>query len=92
MTTQEMIDLIRAGRAALSHRVLHEIADRLEDQDAHLRSALRTLHSQEEQLRSMGGELVEEVRYRKVLTTQFQELLDRCEMLEIALAGAEDVG
>ena len=57
MTTIEMIDLIRAGRSAMSRRALVEIADRLEEQDGYLRSALRTLSSQEEQLRNMGGEL-----------------------------------
>lgn len=40
MTTIEMIDLIRAGHAPLGRRALLDIADRLHEQDAYLRSAL----------------------------------------------------
>lgn len=43
MTTEQMVNLIRANNQALSHRVLQAIADRLEEQDAHLRSALGSL-------------------------------------------------
>lgn len=43
MTTEQMVNLIRANNQALGHRVLQAIADRLEEQDAHLRSALGSL-------------------------------------------------
>lgn len=38
MTTRDMVNLIRANNQTLSHRVLQAIADRMEEQDAHLRS------------------------------------------------------
>jgi serine phosphatase RsbU (regulator of sigma subunit) len=43
MTTEQMVNQIRANNQALGHRVLQAIADRLEEQDAHLRSALGSL-------------------------------------------------
>lgn len=46
MTTTDMVNLIRANNQPLSHKVLQAIADRLEEQDAHLRSALATLNTQ----------------------------------------------
>ncbi len=89
MTTEQMVNLIRANNQALGHRVLQAIADRLEEQDAHLRSALGTLSIQEEQLRGLGSELAESERHRQILTTQNKELLDarkNLEALEAALA------
>lgn len=89
MTTEQMANLIRANNQTLSHRVLQAIADRLEEQDAHLRSALGTLSTQEEQLRGLGSELAESERHRQILTTQNKELLDarkNLEALEAALA------
>lgn len=89
MTTRDMVNLIRANNQALSHRALQAIADRLEEQDAHLRSALGTLSIQEEQLRGLGSELAESKRHRQILTTQNKELLDarkNLEALEAALA------
>ena len=80
MTTTDMVNLIRANNQALGHRVLREIADRLEEQDAYLRSALCTLNNQEEQLRALGGELAESERHRQILTTQARELLARCDL------------
>ena len=75
MTTEQMVNLIRANNQALSHRVLQAIADRLEEQDAYLRSALGTLSIQEEQLRGLGSELAESERHRQILTVQNKELL-----------------
>lgn len=88
MTTVEMVNLIRANTQTLSHRALREIADRLEEQDAYLRSALCTLNNQEEQLRGLGGELAESERHRQLLTVQNRELLARCDLLA-AEASAE---
>lgn len=89
MTTQEMVDLIRAGQSPLGRRALLEIADRLHEQDAYLRSALATLQDQsktvtdqEEQLRGLGGLLAESEQHRRILTTQNRELLARCDLLE----------
>lgn len=89
MTTQEMIDLIRAGQGPLGRRALLEIADRLHEQDAYLRSALailqdqsKTVIDQEEQLRGLGGLLAESEQHRRILTTQNRELLARCDLLE----------
>lgn len=89
MTTTDMVNLIRANKQPLSHRVLREIADRLEEQDAYLRSALCTLNNQEEQLRGLGGELAESERHRQILTVQNKELLARCDLLAAEAAGAE---
>lgn len=89
MTTAEMVNLIRANNQPLSHKALRAIADRLEEQDAHLRSALATLNTQgqvvtdqEEQLRGLGGELAESERHRQIMTVQNSELLARCDLLE----------
>lgn len=97
MTTTEMVNLIRANNQPLSHKVLRAIADRLEEQDAHLRSALATLKTQmevvadqEEQLRGLGGELAESERHRQLLTVQNRELLATCDMLRSELAGLEE--
>lgn len=88
MTTQDMINTIRAGKR-LGHRALAEIADRLEEQDSYLRSALATLQEQaqlvteqEQQLRGLGGELAESEQHRNILTTQNAELLARCDLLD----------
>ncbi|MDY0308036.1 MAG: hypothetical protein RBR18_16525, partial [Desulfovibrionaceae bacterium] len=88
MTTQDMINTIRAGKR-LGHRALAEIADRLEEQDSYLRSALATLQEQaqlvteqEEQLRGLGGLLAESEQHRRILATQNSELLARCDLLE----------
>lgn len=96
MTTTDMVNLIRANKQPLSHRVLREIADRLEEQDAHLRSALATLKTQmevvadqEEQLRGLGGELAESERHRQILTIQNKELLARCDLLTTEATCAE---
>jgi chromosome segregation ATPase len=86
MTTVEMVNLIRANNQPLSHKALRAIADRLEEQDAYLRSALCTLENQEEQLRGLGGELAESERHRQMLTAQGRELLARCDLLEAELA------
>ena len=93
MTTVEMVNLIRANNQPLGHKVLRAIADRLEEQDAHLRSALATLNTQmqvvtdqEEQLRGLGGELAESERHRQMLTTQNRELLARCDLLAAEFA------
>lgn len=89
MTTEQMVNLIRANNQTLGHRALQAIADRLEEQDAYLRSALGTLSIQEEQLRGLGSELAESERHRQILTTQNKELLDarkNLEALEAALA------
>lgn len=92
MTTTDMVNLIRANTHALGHRVLREIADRLEEQDSYLRSALATLNTQmqvvtdqEEQLRGLGGELAESERHRQLLTVQNRELLARCDLLSVEL-------
>jgi hypothetical protein len=77
-----MINHIRANKQPLSQRVLQAIADRLEEQDAYLRSALGTLSTQEEQLRGLGSELAESERHRQILTTQNKELLDARKNLE----------
>jgi GTP-dependent phosphoenolpyruvate carboxykinase len=76
-----MVNLIRANNQALGHRVLQAIADRLEEQDAHLRSALGTLSDQEEALRGLGSELAESERHRQILTTQNKELLEKLKPL-----------
>lgn len=93
MTTTELVNLIRANNQALGHKALRAIADRLEEQDSHLRSALATLTTQmqvvtdqEEQLRGLGGELAESERHRQMLTTQNRELLARCDLLAAELA------
>jgi hypothetical protein len=86
MTTEQMINLIRANNKVLSHRVLQAIADRLEEQDAYLRSALGTLSIQEEQLRGIGSELAESERHRQILTVQNKELLDSRKALEATCA------
>lgn len=86
MTTEQMVNLIRANNQTLSHRVLQAIADRLEEQDAYLRSALGTLSIQEEQLRGIGSELAESERHRQILTTQNKELLDSRKALEATCA------
>lgn len=82
MTTVEMVNLIRANNQPLGHKALRAIADRLEEQDSYLRSALATLTTQmqvvtdqEEQLRGLGGELAESERHRQMLTTQNRDLL-----------------
>ena len=77
MNTTDMINHIRANKQPLSQRVLQAIADRLEEQDAYLRSALGTLSIQEEQLRGLGSELAESERHRQILTTRNKELLDK---------------
>jgi len=82
MTTAQMINLIRQNTQPLGQKVLQEIADRLEEQDAYLRSALCTLDNQEEQLRGLGGELAESERHRQMLAIQNRELLARCDLLE----------
>jgi len=89
MTTVEMVNLIRSNNQTLSHKVLREIAYRLEEQDAYLRSALCTLDNQEEQLRGLGSELAESERHRQILTVQNKELLARCDLLAAEAAGAE---
>jgi len=89
MTTTDMVNLIRANSQPLGHRILREIADRLEEQDAYLRSALCTLNNQEEQLRGLGSELAESDRHRQILTVQNRELLARCDLLAAEAAGAE---
>jgi len=81
MTITEMVNLIRSNNQTLSHKVLREIAYRLEEQDAYLRSALCTLNNQEEQLRGLGSELAESERHRQILTTQNKELLGKLEAL-----------
>lgn len=86
MTTEQMVNLIRANNQTLSHRVLQAIADRLEEQDAYLRSALGTLSIQEEQLRGLGSELAESERHRQILTVQNKELLDSRKVLEATCA------
>lgn len=89
MNTTDMINHIRANKQPLSQRVLQAIADRLEEQDAYLRSALGTLSIQEEQLRGLGSELAESERHRQILTTQNKKLLyarKNLEALEVALA------
>ncbi len=90
MTTQEMIDLIRAGQGPLGRRALLEIADRLHEQDAYLRSALATLQEQsrlvddqEEQLRGLGGLLDESEQQRRILATQNRELLAKIDLFEV---------
>lgn len=92
MTTVDMVNLIRANNQPLGHKALRAIADRLEEQDSHLRSALATLNTQmqvvtdqEEQLRGLGGELAESERHRQMLTTQNRELLARCDLLAAEL-------
>jgi hypothetical protein len=82
MTTAQMVNLIRQNTQPLGQRALQEIADRLEEQDAYLRSALCTLGNQEEQLRGLGAELAESERHRQILTVQNHELLARCDLLE----------
>lgn len=89
MKTVEMVNLIRANNQPLSHKALRAIADRLEEQDSYLRSALATLNiqgqvvtDQEEQLRGLGGELAESERHRQIMTVQNSELLARCDLLE----------
>jgi len=89
MTTTDMVNLIRANNQPLGHRILREIADRLEEQDAYLRSALCTLNNQEEQLRGLGSELAESERHRQILTVQNRELLARCDLLAAEAVGAE---
>lgn len=89
MTTTEMVNLIRANKQQLSHKTLQAIADRLEEQDAYLRSALCTLNNQEEQLRGLGSELAESERHRQMLTIQNKELLARCDLLAAEAVGAE---
>lgn len=93
MTTTEMVNLIRANNQPLGHRVLQAIADRLEEQDSHLRSALATLTTQmevvadqEQQLRELGGELAESERHRQLLTVQNREMLARCDLLELEVS------
>lgn len=97
MTTMDMVNLIRANNQTLGHRVLREIADRLEEQDSHLRSALATLNTQmqvvtdqEEQLRGLGGELAESERHRQILTVQNRELLATCDVLRSELVNLEE--
>lgn len=89
MTTQEMIDLIRAGQSPLGRRALLEIADRLHEQDAYLRSVLAILQEQsrlvvdqEEQLRGLGGLLAESEQRCRALGVKNRELLARCDLLE----------
>lgn len=96
MTTTDMVNLIRANNQPLSHKVLQAIADRLEEQDAHLRSALATLNTQmqvvteqEEQLRGLGGELAESEQHRRLLTVQNLELLATCDVLRAELSNLE---
>lgn len=96
MTTTDMVNLIRANNQTLGHRILREIADRLEEQDAHLRSALATLNTQmqvvteqEEQLRGLGGELAESEQHRRLLTVQNLELLATCDVLRAELSNLE---
>ena len=86
MTTEQMVNLIRANNQTLSHRVLQAIADRLEEQDAYLRSALGTLSIQEEQLRGLGSELAESERHRQILKVQNKKLLDSRKVLEATCA------
>lgn len=89
MTTTDMVNLIRANKQQLSHKTLQAIADRLEEQDAYLRSALCTLNNQEEQLRGLGSELAESERHRQMLTIQNKELLARYDLLAAEAVGAE---
>lgn len=90
MNTTDMINLIRANNQPLSHKVLQAIVDRLEEQDAYLRSAMATLNTQmqvvtdqEEQLRGLGSELAESERHRQILTVQNRELLARCDLFAV---------
>lgn len=96
MTTQDMLNLIRAGQSPLGRRALLEIADRLHEQDAYLRSALATLQEQsrlvddqEEQLRGLGGLLAESEQQRRVLGVTNRELLAKVDLLETELAQRE---
>ncbi len=96
MTTTDMVNLIRANNQPLSHKVLQAIADRLEEQDAHLRSALATLNTQmqvvtdqEEQLRGLGGELASAQEKSRLLAVQNLELLATCDVLRAELANLE---
>jgi hypothetical protein len=98
MTTAQMVNLIMANNQRLGRKVLRAIADRLEEQDSHLRSALATLTTQmevvagqEEQLRGLGGELAESEAHRRILTTQNRELLARVDLLTRELAEARDL-
>lgn len=98
MKTPDMINHIRANNQPLSQRVLRAIADRLEEQDSHLRSALATLTTQmevvagqEEQLRGLGGELAESEAHRRILVTQNRELLARVDLLTQELADARSL-
>lgn len=62
MTTKQMIDIIRASRVTLTHRVLIAIADRLEEQATAIDSMLITLRDQEDLLREMGGRIADITR------------------------------
>ena len=97
MTTTDMVNLIRANNQPLGHKALQAIADRLEEQDSHLRSALATLTTQmqvvtdqEAQLRGLGGELAESERHRQILTVQNRELLATCDVLRSELVNLEE--
>lgn len=89
MTTTDMVNLIRANNQTLGHRVLREIADRLEEQEAYLRSALCTLNNQEEQLRALGGELASVQDSKRLLAVQNLELLATCDVLRAELSNLE---
>lgn len=82
MTTIEMINLIRANTQPLSHKTIQAIADRLEEQHAHLRSCLCTIDAQEEQLQVLGQELAKSEDIRRTLNINNLELLARCDVLE----------
>lgn len=90
MTTVDMVNLIRANNHPLGHRILREIADRLEEQDAYLRSALCTLNNQESQLCGLGGDLATEQEKNRLLTVQNLELLATCDVLRAELSNLEE--
>lgn len=89
MTTPDMINLIRASRATLTHRVLVAIADRLEEQHAYLKTLLARVDEQETQLRALGGRVADLERENHGLIMENGELHGRCEQLGRDLIGSE---
>lgn len=92
MTTQKMIDLIRAGQASLGRKVLLQIADRLEAQELSMDGMMQSINAQEHLLRDMGGKLSDVERQNQGLTVSNRELLATVDLLDAELSAARTRG
>ena len=89
MTTTELINLIRANQSTLTHRVLVEIADRLEAQELAMSGMVASMRAMDRQLMDMHGRVADVERLNQGLTLENRELRARCDLLNHDLFGSE---